>query len=64
MITNGPFGVLWASLGLGAFFIALIWLNTLLSIFLTPMFTLLATKIIGGRVVKDRDTEPPAKPAT
>jgi hypothetical protein len=55
--SHGPLGVIWVSLGLGAFFIALIWLNTLLGMFLTPMFTILATKLVGGRVVSSEDTE-------
>ena len=37
--THGPLGTLWVSLGLIAFYIALIWLNTLLGIFLTPLLT-------------------------
>ncbi|HVE79352.1 MAG TPA: hypothetical protein VNA89_10845 [Gemmatimonadaceae bacterium] len=36
--TYGPLGTLWVGLGLGAFYIALIWLNTLLAVFLTPFF--------------------------
>jgi hypothetical protein len=31
-------GTLWVGLGLIAFYIALIWLNTLLGVFLTPLF--------------------------
>jgi hypothetical protein len=31
-------GTLWAGIGLIAFYIALIWLNTLLGVFLTPLF--------------------------
>ena len=38
METHGPFGTLWVGLGLIAFYIALIWLNTLLGFFLTPLF--------------------------
>ena len=37
--THGPLGTLWVSLGLIAFYIALIWLNTLLGFFLTPLLT-------------------------
>jgi hypothetical protein len=37
--THGPLGTLWVSLGLIAFYIALIWLNTLLGLFLTPLLT-------------------------
>ena len=46
------------SIGLGCFFIALIWLNTLLGMFLTPMFTILATKLVGSRLVRDKAKEP------
>jgi len=36
--SHGPLGTLWVGLALGAFYIALIWLNTLLGFFLTPLF--------------------------
>jgi len=36
--SHGPLGILWVGLALGAFYIALIWLNTLLGFFLTPLF--------------------------
>jgi hypothetical protein len=35
---GGPFGTLLAGLGLGAFYTALIWINMLLGVFLTPLF--------------------------
>ena len=38
MESNGPLGILWVGVALGAFYIALIWLNTLLGFFLTPLF--------------------------
>jgi hypothetical protein len=38
METHGPLGTLWVSLGLIGFYLALIWLNTLLGVFLTPLF--------------------------
>jgi hypothetical protein len=41
--THGPLGTLWVSFGLIAFYIALIWLNSLLGFFLTPLFTIPAT---------------------
>lgn len=37
--THGPLGTLWVSIGLIAFYCALIWLNTLLGFFLTPLLT-------------------------
>jgi hypothetical protein len=36
--THGPLGTLWVGFGLIAFYIALIWLNSLLGMFLTPLF--------------------------
>jgi hypothetical protein len=35
---GGPLGTLIAGLGLGAFYTALIWINMLLGVFLTPLF--------------------------
>jgi hypothetical protein len=43
MNANGVLGTLWVSLGLGCFYAALIWINVLLGLFLTPLFTLPAT---------------------
>ena len=40
MNSNGVFGTLWVSLGLGAFYAALIWINSLLGLFLTPLINL------------------------
>jgi hypothetical protein len=38
METHGPLGTLWVSLGLIGFYLALIWLNALLGMLLTPLF--------------------------
>ena len=38
METHGPLGTLWVGIGLGAFYIALIWINSLLGLFTTPLF--------------------------
>ena len=43
METHGPLGTIWVAFGLGCFYIALIWLNTLLGFFLTPLFIIPAT---------------------
>ena len=59
METHGPLGVIWVSLGLGAFYIALIWINSLLGLMITPLFTLLGTRawdMIKGR----KPQSPPA----
>ena len=47
METHGPLGVIWVSLGLGAFYIALIWINSLLGLVITPLFVLLANSVHG-----------------
>ena len=49
METHGPLGTLWVGLGLSGFYVALIWINTLLGVFLTPLFLLPATWFIGGK---------------
>ena len=38
--TSGPLGTLIAGLGLGAFYLALMWVNLLLALMLTPLFLL------------------------
>lgn len=42
---GGPLGTLIAGLGMGAFYAALIWINTLLGMFLTPLFLIPLTWI-------------------
>jgi len=44
--THGPLGTLWVSIGLISFYLALIWLNTLLGQFLTPLFIIPVTWLI------------------
>ncbi len=56
METHGPLGTLWVSIGLGCFYIALIWLNTLLGFFLTPLFVIPATWVM-DRVGKGAPAE-------
>lgn len=55
--SHGPLGTLWVGLGLGAFYIALIWLNTLLGFVLTPLFiiptTWLMDRVKGRRATAD-----------
>ena len=55
METHGPLGVIWVSLGLGAFYLALVWINlVLLPLLITPLFVLVASKLF------DRKPAPPA----
>ena len=57
METHGPLGTLWVGLGLCAFYIALVWINTLLGFVLTPLFIVPATwlqdKVRGKAPVRD-----------
>ena len=57
METHGPLGTLWVGLGLCAFYIALVWINTLLGFVLTPLFIVPATwlhdKVMGKTRVRD-----------
>ena len=58
METHGPMGVIWVSLGLGCFYIALIWINSLLGLMITPLFTLLGTRIYDMIFRKKADAPP------
>jgi hypothetical protein len=55
--THGPLGTLWTGIGLSAFYIALIWINSLLGVMLTPLFILPASWLIRHRT-GDREAEP------
>ena len=60
MESHGPFGTLWVALGLGAFYIALTWINVLLGTFLTPLFIIPLTWLqdrLGIGVPKRRDEQ-------
>ncbi len=46
MENHGPLGTLWAGLGIGAFFCALLWVNTLLPGILVPLFIMPITKVL------------------
>jgi hypothetical protein len=55
--SHGPLGTLWVGIGLGLFYIALIWLNTLLGFVLTPLFILPATWLM-DKMGRRRDESP------
>jgi hypothetical protein len=55
--SHGPLGTLWVGIGLGLFYIALIWLNTLLGFVLTPLFILPATWLM-DKMGRRRDDNP------
>lgn len=63
METHGPLGVIWVGIGLISFYIALIWLNSLLGLFLTPLFVMPATWLQDKRNArKNRDAARPVEP--
>lgn len=55
--THGPLATLWIGIGLCCFYIALVWLNTLLGVVLTPLFivplTWLQDRLGTKKVVRD-----------
>ena len=38
MESNNLLGTFWAALGMTGYYLALVWINTLLGLFLTPLF--------------------------
>ena len=52
--THGPLGTLWVSFGLIGFYLALIWLNTLLGVFLTPLFIIPGTWLMDALQLRKR----------
>ena len=50
---NNYLGTAWAALGMTAYYLALVWINTLLGLFLTPLFlipmTWLQERLTGKR---------------
>lgn len=62
MESQGPLGILWVGIGLCCFYIALVWLNTLLGFFLTPLFIIPQTWILDYK--KRRDEQRGAKRAS
>lgn len=57
--THGPLGTLWVALGLIAFYIALIWLNTLLGLFLTPLISGIPPTWLMDRLKRRKGKLPP-----
>ncbi|MDQ4081074.1 MAG: hypothetical protein M3125_09970 [Gemmatimonadota bacterium] len=66
METQGPLAVIWVAAGLIAFYLALIWINSLLGLVLTPLFiiplTWLQDKMKERRRRKSEAARAPARP--
>lgn len=56
METHGPLGTLWVGIALGCFYVALIWVNTLLGFVLTPLFVIPATWLMDALNRRRRST--------
>ena len=56
METHGPLGTLIAGLGLGAFYLALTWVNLLLGHMLTPLFIIPITWVMDKFSARRRST--------
>ena len=52
--SHGPLGTLWVGLGLGCFYVALIWLNSLLGMVMTPLFIMPLTRLMDRRAEETR----------
>ena len=46
MESHSVFGTLWSGLGMGAYYMALLWINLLLGVFLTPLFLIPGTWLL------------------
>ncbi len=55
MESHSVLGTLWAGLGMGAYYMALIWINVLLGAFLTPLFLIPGTWLLDRRYQRKRE---------
>lgn len=63
MESHSVFGTLWAGLGMGSYYMALLWINVLLVSFLTPLFLIPGTWVLDALSRKRRDGAPARTPA-
>lgn len=52
METHSVLGTLWAGLGMGAYYMALIWINLLLGFFLTPLVLIPSSYLLDGVIAR------------
>ena len=55
MESHSVLGTLWAGLGMGAYYMALLWINVLLASFLTPLFLIPMTWLLDKRYQRQRE---------
>jgi hypothetical protein len=56
--SHNVLGTLWAAFGMTAYYMALVWINTLLGMFLTPLFLIPLTWLQDRLAGRGRDVEP------
>ncbi len=56
--SHNVLGTLWAAFGMTAYYIALVWINTLLGLFLTPLFIIPLTWLQDRTARNRRRSEP------
>ena len=61
MESSGPLGTIWVGFALGAFYLALIWINVLLGNFLTPLFLIPITWLFDAIRGRKRREAPVAR---
>lgn len=54
-------GTLWAGLGMGAYYMALLWINVLLVAFLTPLFLIPGTWLLDVLYYRKRQQPAPER---
>ena len=60
MESHNVLGTLWAAFGMAAYYMALVWINTLLGLFLTPLFLIPLTWLQDRVSAKGRAPSAPA----
>ena len=55
MESHSVLGTLWAGLGMGAYYMALLWINLLLVTFLTPLFLIPMTWLLDRRYKRQHE---------
>jgi hypothetical protein len=56
--SHNVLGTLWAAFGMTAYYMALVWINTLLGMFLTPLFLIPLTWLQDRVAARGRRAEP------
>ena len=56
MESHSVLGTLWAGLGMGSYYVALIWIQLLLATFLAPLFLIPMTWLLDKRYRRDDGT--------